>query len=396
MASHYVKMGYKSVPPVESKTSKPQLWHVPSRTEGLSAKTVDMLKISKVKVPKRKNTADGGQKKMQKRVVEGILPNVYCPVTEPKPEVYINFSRQLTSNLSAFNSCAQIMSLLPDQEEVIVLSPTKFGQFPHGSCISHQQKPTPQTCTDIISIDGLDAFPPFPLPVQTASYNVVLSKPQFDYCAGLQVDETMATQLEVDTRAQTNSKSWHNVRSCRITSSVFKQVCSRQKDFEGLADRLVKTKPIQTKAMRYGIEHEHVAAKHYAAVNGSNVYLSGFVVNPSAPHLGASPDRKVCDPGVFPQYGLLEIKCPDVDSYVECKYLKQSNGTHALKRSHAYYYQIMGQMGLSGMEWCDLFVEARTDFHLERIQFDQQKWLEMKEKLDAFFFMYFLPLLVSK
>ena len=45
MASHYTSMGNKSVPPVVSRTSAPQQWHVPSRAAGLSAKMVDTVVI---------------------------------------------------------------------------------------------------------------------------------------------------------------------------------------------------------------------------------------------------------------------------------------------------------------------------------------------------------------
>ncbi|VDI62741.1 Hypothetical predicted protein [Mytilus galloprovincialis] len=46
--SHFQKLGLKAVPPFQSKTSMPQVWHLPSRTEGLTPKTVDSLEISKV------------------------------------------------------------------------------------------------------------------------------------------------------------------------------------------------------------------------------------------------------------------------------------------------------------------------------------------------------------
>ena len=62
------------------------------------------------------------------------------------------------------------------------------------------------------------------------------------------------TVLETETKYQHNIKTWLNVRSCRVTSSHFKQVCSRQKDNEALGTQLRKSGSIQTKAMRYDIE----------------------------------------------------------------------------------------------------------------------------------------------
>lgn len=100
--------------------------------------------------------------------------------------------------------------------------------------------------------------------------------------------------------------------------------------------------------MKFGLEKEPVAAKLYSEITGNNVYLCGFVINLSIPYPGASPDRKVFDPNYTPQYGVLEIKCPDKVYFQECLYLKlTNNGTHKLKRTHQYYYKVMGQTALT-------------------------------------------------
>ena len=65
---------------------------------------------------------------------------------------------------------------------------------------------------------------------------------------------------------------------------------------------------MQTAAMRYGIYHEDEAGNQYADQSGREVYPVGFVINPSFPHLGCSPDRKVYDPSENDPWGLLEIK----------------------------------------------------------------------------------------
>ena len=124
--------------------------------------------------------------------------------------------------------------------------------------------------------------------------------------------------------------------------------------------------------------------------------MCGSVVNPSAPHLGTSPDRKVLQSGDDNSYGLLEIKCPEQYSFTGCQYLrKHSDGTYNLKSNHEYYYQIMGQMGITGMLWCDFFVNCNNDYHFERIHFVAEMWKNTKTKLDWFFFEYFLPALCS-
>lgn len=126
----------------------------------------------------------------------------------------------------------------------------------------------------------------------------------------------------------------------------------------------------------------------YSEVTGNLVFPCGLVVNPNAPHLGTSPDRKVIDR--MGSYGLLEIKCPSKENIKDCPYLmRQTDGSYTLKESHAYYYQIMGQLGLTDMPWCDLFVMCAEDYHLQRIHAEAAKWGAMKIKY-SFFFDYLL------
>ena len=56
--------------------------------------------------------------------------------------------------------------------------------------------------------------------------------------------------------------------------------------------------------------------------------MVGFVVNPSAFHLGCSPDRRVYDPDATEAHGLLEVKCPSINSITKCKYLVKDGATH--------------------------------------------------------------------
>lgn len=55
-----------------------------------------------------------------------------------------------------------------------------------------------------------------------------------------------------------------------------------------------------------------------------------------------------------PMPRLLEIKCPDQDNFTGSKYLCQrADGSYAYKPNHEFHFHIMGQMGITGMAWCD-------------------------------------------
>ena len=86
--------------------------------------------------------------------------------------------------------------------------------------------------------------------------------------------------------------------------------------------------------MKHGIETEEEAASAYADSGECNVFPAGIVINPSCPHLAASPDRRVYDPSKTDPWGLLEIKCPITDSISQLKYLKCVNGVYKLKKKN--------------------------------------------------------------
>lgn len=117
-----------------------------------------------------------------------------------------------------------------------------------------------------------------------------------------------------------------------------------------------------------------------------NVSPSGFVVHPDAPYLGASPDAKVYHPAANPPFGLAEVKCPNVVCITDVSHIKFVGGQAKLKRNHKYFWQVQGQLAITGLSWCDVITSTKTDITVERIWLDETLVMEMKNKLDPFFF----------
>lgn len=97
-------------------------------------------------------------------------------------------------------------------------------------------------------------------------------------------------------------------------------------------------------------------------VHPVKTFSSGFIVNPSYPFFGCSPDGKVIDETKDSPNGILEIKCPHKHSYVTpqtaCSgdsqfHLEMIDDFPVLKKTHKYYKQVQGQMGITGAKWCD-------------------------------------------
>ena len=234
-------------------------------------------------------------------------------------------------------------------------------------------------------------FPDFPLPPQPTALSTVLKENDMNCYNNMTITRSESITLERETRQQNTSDLWHVARSPRLTSSYFHRICSRRGNHESLAATIKTPLQKQTMAMKRGIALESTAAAQYSELTGNVVLPCGFVVNPHAPHLGASPDGRVIErDGEDTRHGLIEIKCPTKDTIRDCALKRQPDDSYKLKESHTYFHQVMGQLGLTGMTWCDFYVMCKNDHHLERIHFDSAKWAAMKIKLDVFFFDYFV------
>lgn len=125
-----------------------------------------------------------------------------------------------------------------------------------------------------------------------------------------------------------------------------------------------------------------------------NVSPCGLVVYSDACHLGASPDGRIVDPTEQPPFGLVEVKCPDVENISEVKHIKLSGGL--MKRNHKYYWQIQGQLAVTGLKWCDAVTNTRSDLTVERVWRDDTLIEEMKEKLVFFYFNSYMKILLFR
>ncbi|XP_065109040.1 uncharacterized protein [Paramisgurnus dabryanus] len=268
-----------------------------------------------------------------------------------------------------------------------------FGKVQVGSVLSYQQPAA--TTRNITPHKDAPAPPHLPLDDYSLDSSVCLfvySKHELLHMESLAVTLEMSHKIEDATKDQSASLDWHSVRKPRVTSSRFREVyhVRGQSSAEHLAERIQRGTR-QTADMKRGLEMESAVVEEYCLVCGVNFYPCGFLIHPDAPWLGSSPDGIVFDPTEQQVFGLLEIKCPNVKSYVDCPYLKLQNGTPQLKEQHAYYWQVQGQMLISGLEWCDFVVYAQDDMMIQRIYKDSRMFKTIRERADHFFFYFYLP-----
>uniref|UniRef100_A0A3B1IZ95 SWIM-type domain-containing protein n=1 Tax=Astyanax mexicanus TaxID=7994 RepID=A0A3B1IZ95_ASTMX len=180
--------------------------------------------------------------------------------------------------------------------------------------------------------------------------NISADKPLVDSVFGkVQAGSVLSYQqshlIEEATRCQSATPEWHSLRRERVTASHFREVSHVRgpRTAEGQAERMIRGTR-QTANMKRGLEMETGALKDYAVLKNLNLTKCEMVIHPDAPWLGASPDGLVYDPLERPSFGLVEIKCPKAQSYVDCNVLKMAQGKYKLKESHCYYWQVQGQL----------------------------------------------------
>ncbi|KAL6465048.1 hypothetical protein MHYP_G00273650 [Metynnis hypsauchen] len=132
-----------------------------------------------------------------------------------------------------------------------------------------------------------------------------------------------------------------------------------QSSAESLAERILKGTH-QTADVRRGLAVEVAVVEEYRSLRNLTFSPHGFLACPDAPWLGASPDGLIYGPSEYPPYGLLEVKCPN-----HCPYLVTEKDILTLKHQHVYYWQIQGQLLISGLEWCDVVVYTHDDMFNE-------------------------------
>lgn len=265
-----------------------------------------------------------------------------------------------------------------------------LGLVQAGSPLSYQQ---PMARSHPVAHHDAPPRPDLPLAgcrLETSSSMFVFTEHQQLHFKSLEVTWEMAYKIEEATRGQSASADWHKLRKPRLTSSHFGEIChAKPCTLEKMADRL-KRGIRQTSAMKRGLEMEGDAIEEYCRLKRVNYYPCGFVIHPDTPWLGTSPDGVVFDPNESTEFGLVEIKCPNCKSYVDYPHLKLKDGNLELKEGHGYFWQVQGQLLLTGLAWCDFVVFAEEDTLIQRIYRDSDVMKKIRESTDFFFFYTYL------
>jgi hypothetical protein len=208
----------------------------------------------------------------------------------------------------------------------------------------------------------------------------------------VKVSKQEAVYIELNTKEQSGSELWKKERKQRLTASNFGKIMNRKSDVnKKCVDSILNSKPFKSSPTEYGLSKESVASMQYMKMTGNHVHDCGLMVNPLFPCIAATPDGKVCCNG---QSGLLEIKCPfwcrdlklreamERDVFEKRDFhLHEINGNVQLKKGHNYWWQVQGQLLVSGAKWCDFVTYTKCDFCVIRVKADKESMEALLSKL---------------
>jgi hypothetical protein len=123
-----------------------------------------------------------------------------------------------------------------------------------------------------------------------------------------------------------------------------------------------------TNAMRWGIEQEESARELYQQQTGRHIIEVSSCAHKEIANFASSPDGFFYDENV-PEKGCLEIKCPNLKTFVNYVANIKDNESLALVEPK-YYWQCMAHMACVGADWCDFIAYnpfAKHPLHIVRI-----------------------------
>ena len=237
---------------------------------------------------------------------------------------------------------------------------------------------------------------------ESNAFATVSDEAKMNFIQTLSLDENQIQILEGSTLQQSNCSSWHNERRKRLTASNFGTVCKLRKTTSKqlVAYRIMNGLSGSLPALAWGRERETSAIEGLQNKMGISVKRCGFFVDKDFPYLGASPD------GLVDHDHVVEIKCPSSARYFKtikdaviakkCNHLKVVDDQIILNRRHSYFFQVQGQMKITGRSKCYFVTWIPEDIHIIVVDFEPMFWLKrMEVQLKSFYLNNRLPCTVN-
>lgn len=170
-----------------------------------------------------------------------------------------------------------------------------------------------------------------------------------EFCSN-QMDEQLIQEVEKETREQSASKLWQEMRYARITASKVYEVVKCKTLSGSLVETILGANIFQTEAMSRGLKLETDILKILSKDMSTEFVKAGIFLSKEYPLVGATPDAVNSD-------FVIEIKSPSSDKTFS-NYLDAAGNTKP-----KFYYQVQLQMFLTKRKKA-IFVVADSNFGL--------------------------------
>lgn len=206
--------------------------------------------------------------------------------------------------------------------------------------------------------------------------------------------------IEIKTVGQSDNNIWAIERRKRLTASNFGRVCKMRLNtsVRSILESLLYSQFKGTVATNYGKNNESEAIKQFSKETGLKVVESGLFVDKNKPFLAASPD------GLIGDDTLIEVKCPyKIASMTPEEGIQQKKVDFCtyqarklnLKSNHNYYYQVQGQLHITGREFCFFVLWSPKGLLYQKIKKDDTFWEKMEPLLEQFYYQCLLPEIID-
>ena len=218
--------------------------------------------------------------------------------------------------------------------------------------------------------------------------------------------------VEERTRGQSENPLWLTIRKQVITASKAHAIKTRMETYKRKGGIGVDMTSVFLKvsgkasvepelpALKYSRAMEKEAVKSFKQhFEGShqNVQLQecGIFLCKDMPFLGGSPDMIIsCD---CCGKSCLEVKCPfsirhlsPMDSEAKLPYIRRINDVVSMNYNHKYYTQCQVPMAATNIKQSYFFVWTAHGYFFEKINFDEELWIELKKLFTDFYLNHFV------
>ena len=223
----------------------------------------------------------------------------------------------------------------------------------------------------------------------------------------LAYDSSEISSVQRCTLGQTKNPNWTSMRRGLLTASNFKAFCCSRNLTKTAIAYMARSRLNEDTLpwhIAFGVKFEEKARQmwinsHKFKHKGCKVTVPGLILSSETPYLGATPDGIVECP--MCATALLEIKClsskrsfhPKVALVMLNICEKLNNGYIVMKKDHRYYYQVQGQMAVTGILKCYFIAYIYKGIFTLEVEFNSSFWSSVQEKLNSFYVKGLLPVL---